>query len=304
MKILRFYKDVLNCTTEDEVFNHLIKTLKPSILQWDYFVNWEKVNDNLKKVEISLNKLNYMIGKDNFDEEFKFLVAKNIDIIEVIPILLAIRGEASNSSYKILIDYKNRKFTYKDFNFNANQVSENEIDLCIEFIKKSGLIQLFYSVKNFVDYLKGVEVGLDSNGRKNRSGKAMESITEYFIADLCNKNNFDFMKQVDINSVNKKWECQIPVNESPRKFDFVIKTNKEVIIFETNFYAGVGSKLKSTAGEYQSLNNFLKGYKFVWITDGLGWQGTKNPLKETFINNQYIFNLDMIEKGVLDEVIL
>lgn len=304
MKILHFYKDVLNCATEDDVFNHLIKTLKPSILQWDYFVNWEKVSNNLKEVEISLNKLNYLIGKDNFDEEFKFLVAKNKDIIEVIPILLAIRGETSNSCYKILIDYKNKKFTYKDFNFDANRVSENDIDLYIEFIKKSGLIQLFYSIKNFVDYSKGVEVGLDSNGRKNRSGKAMESITEYFIADLCNKNDFDFMKQVDINYINKIWKCQIPVNKSPRKFDFVVKTNKEIIIFETNFYAGGGSKLKSTAGEYISLNNFLKEYKFVWITDGLGWNEAKNPLKETFINNKYIFNLDMIEKGVLDEIIL
>jgi len=73
------------------------------------------------------------------------------------------------------------------------------------------------------------------------------------------------------------------------------------VIFETNFYGGGGSKLKSTAGEYRDLFNVLNNkYKFIWITDGYGWKSTARPLRETFNHNDYIISLDMIEKGVLD----
>lgn len=74
MKFLDFYKNNLNCHTLDDVFNLLISELKPSNRLWSYFVNWEKVFSNTKKIELSLNILNYLIGKDNFDEEFRYLI--------------------------------------------------------------------------------------------------------------------------------------------------------------------------------------------------------------------------------------
>ena len=41
-------------------------------------------------------------------------------------------------------------------------------------LKKSGLLKIFKdkTVKNIVDYTIGIEVGLDSNGRKNRGGNS------------------------------------------------------------------------------------------------------------------------------------
>ena len=51
-------------------FNNLISTFKSSIKTWDYFVNWNKVFSNSSELEIALNKLNYLLGKDNLKEEF------------------------------------------------------------------------------------------------------------------------------------------------------------------------------------------------------------------------------------------
>ena len=75
-------------------------------------------------------------------------------------------------------------------------------------------------------------------------------------------------------------------------------------MIETNFYHSAGSKLKATAGEYRDLHNFLKNQNidFIWITDGLGWKTAKNPLFETFKNNDYVFNLELLSQGVLNEV--
>jgi len=44
-------------------------------------------------------------------------------------------------------------------------------------------------------------------------------------------------------------------------------------------------------------------FKFVWITDGYGWRATSRPLRETFDHNDYIFNLDMLEKNILNSIV-
>jgi type II restriction enzyme len=150
----------------------------------------------------------------------------------------------------------------------------------------------------------GVEAGLDSNGRKNRGGHAMEDIVEAFIVDLCNKKRFKYLKEANSEKIKQEFGYNVPVDKSSRRYDFVIDNGKELVIFETNFYGGGGSKLKSTAGEYRNLFDVLKGkYKFVWITDGLGWKSTTKTLRETFDHNDYVFSLAMLENGILEYLI-
>ena len=103
--------------------------------------------------------------------------------------------------------------------------------------------------------------------------------------------------------IKKEFGFSVPVDKYSRRYDFVIDHQTAPIIIETNFYGGGGSKLKSTAGEYQHLNNILKGDAiFVWITDGLVWITTKRPLREAFNNNDYIFNLFMLENEILSYI--
>jgi len=155
--------------------------------------------------------------------------------------------------------------------------------------------------QNLVDYMVGVEAGLDSNGRKNRGGHAMENIVEVFIKDICEKNNFRYLKEANADKIKREFGYDVPVDKSSRRYDFVIDNSKELFIIETNFYGCGGSKLKSTAGEYRNLADTLNGkYKFFWITDGNGWKTTSKPLRETFDHNDYLFNLTMLEKGILE----
>lgn len=305
MKFLDFYKNRLNCNTPDEVFDLLISELKPSNRLWSYFVNWEKVLSNTKKIEISLNILNYLIGKDNFDEEFGYLIKKHPEVSEVIPALV-VRNGKKEKELTILVDFKNKKLIYENFNFRKESPTDEDIEKYLQFVKKTGLKDLFVSkkIKNLVDYMIGIEAGLDSNGRKNRGGKSMEKIVEGFLEDYCTKSNCRYLKEATAPLIKKEFGFSIPVDKSSRRYDFVIDSKKKPIIIETNFYGGGGSKLKSTAGEYQRLNNILKNDAiFVWITDGLGWETTKRPLREAFENNDYIFSLYMLENEVLRYVI-
>ena len=305
MKNLSFYNDILICKTDDEVFDFLISNLKPSNMLWSYFVNWEKVLRNTKQIELALNNLNYLIGKDDFDKEFKFLLKENPNLAKVIPALV-VRDGSNKKNFKILVDYKNKKLVYEDYDFTKEKLSDEDIEKYLIFVKETGLKDLIINkkIKNLVDYMIGVEAGLDSNGRKNRGGHAMEDIVEAFIIDLCKKKKFRYLKEANSEKIKKEFGYDVPIDKSSRRYDFVIDNGKELFIFETNFYGGGGSKLKSTAGEYRNLFDVLDGkYKFIWITDGLGWKTTAKPLRETFNHNNYLFSLGMLEKGILETLI-
>ncbi|WKZ26694.1 MAG: type II restriction endonuclease [Candidatus Paceibacterota bacterium] len=280
-------------------FNNLITTFKNSIKTWDYFVNWKKVFGNSSNLEITLNKLNYLLGKENLKDEFKKLYSSNPDIVKALPVLLAVRENKLEVFDKVT---KNSEF----FDFSG---TEKDSEKYYEFLEKSGLARLFQKdgVKNLVDYVMGIEVGLDSNGRKNRGGSLMEEIVESFISELCNKNGFEYLSQARATTIKSKWGVDVKVDKSERSFDFAVfnPKNKKVKLFEVNFYNGGGSKLKAVCGEFKSLYTELKDQNidFIWITDGLGWFTTKRPLEETYNHNEYVFNLNMLEAGVLDKLV-
>lgn len=279
-------------------FNKLISTFKNSIKTWEYFVNWNKVFLNSSEFEIVLNKLNYLLGKEDIETEFHNLFKSNPDIIKAIPALLAVR-DLKIEIFKL----QDKKSEFFDFS-NPNR-SSNDYFM---FMRETGLIKLFQKdgIKNLVDYVTGVEVGLDSNGRKNRGGTIMENIVELFIKEFSYKYKYEYLTQANATKIKNKWNIEINVNKSERSFDFVVYNpqTKKLKLFETNFYNGGGSKLKAVCGEFKNLYTELKeqGIDFIWITDGLGWHTTKRPLEEVYNHNEYVFNLKMMEDEILDEL--
>ena len=297
MKYSKIFKDKLNCNNADDVFNYLIDNLKETIKTWDYFVNWNKVIRNYQDVETSLNLLNTLIGKENIEVTAKNLLKEYPKVIAVIPSLLAYRER----KVKLLSNIKNFETTEYDFS------KPIDLDKAVMFLKESGFLKLVSdkTIKSIPDYFIGVEVGLDSNGRKNRSGTSMEDIAEFFIKDICKRNGFEYIAQATADKIKKKWNKDITVTKSSKRIDFAVNTPNKLYLIETNFYGGGGSKLKSTAGEYAEIyHQWTKdGHQFIWITDGLGWKSTQRPLRDTFDNTDYIINLDMIQKGVLEALL-
>ncbi len=279
-------------------FNHLISTFRSSIKTWDYFVNWNKVFANSAELEITLNKLNYLLGKDNLQDEFYKLYESNSDIVKALPILLAVRENNLEIYDKI-----SKESEFYDFSGRHGSA-----DKYFEFLDRSGLTRLFQrdGIKNLVDYVIGVEVGLDSNGRKNRGGTLMEEIVGIFLDGFCKQNELECLPQARPSKIKEVWGFEIKVNKSERSFDFAVYNprNGNIKLFETNFYNGGGSKLKTVCGEFRNLYDELKAQdiEFIWVTDGLGWHSAERPLEETYSHNDYVFNLSMLEDGVLDKL--
>ena len=308
MKQLQIYKD-LKLSNEEEVFDYLINSLSSSIFTWDFFTDFEKVRNNVKKIEKELNLMNYLIGKENLEEEFILLVKEYPKVRKTLPILIAVRDNKLNE-LNIIDDFEELISENKKILFDINTELNDELkkDLLV-FFKETGLKDLFENkyIKNVVDYCMGVEVGMDTNARKNRTGTSMERIVEVIIENFSSENDLEFISQATQKKIKDKWNFEIQIDKSNRIFDFAIfnKKSNKLYLLETNYYGGGGSKLKATAGEYQYLHNFLKNQNIdlIWITDGLGWNTTKKGLYETFVHNDYVFNLELIKKGVLKEII-
>jgi type II restriction enzyme len=252
-------------------------------------------------IEQELNLLNYLIGKDNIERETFNLIKKYPDVIRAFPFLIASREK----SFEILVDIK--EFIVKKYNFSITQPTDEQINDLTSFVLLSGLADILKNkkVKNLVDYAVGVEVGLDSNGRKNRSGTMMENIVEVYVEECSKVNHAEFMSQATAKLIEERWGLPVTMDKSSRRIDFAVNKDNKLFFIEVNFYGDGGSKLKSTATEYCEMYDryHKQGIEFIWITDGAGWHKTERPLREYFDKADYLMNLEMLRNGILKQII-
>ena len=299
MKMIDKYKS-MGILSENAAFEYMLASLKDTIRTYDFFVAWEKVLGNVSQIEVSLNIMNSLIGKDDISKRLKELIKEYPQIVSVIPILIAVRG----LNIKVVevggdIEYSFAKRT---------SYSDDEINKIVFFAEECGLLKILSdkNVKNLVDYCIGVEVGLDTNARKNRSGTAMESLTEFYVKAISDKYGYKYLTQATATRIKTEFNKDVPTDKADRHFDFAINTKEKIYLVEVNYYGGGGSKLKSVAGEFKSLfelMNRIDGVGFIWITDGLGWHTARRPLLETFNATDYVMNIKMIENGLLEEIL-
>lgn len=295
----------LGIDSNEAAFQFLLSSLDRGPKYWNYFVNWEKAFANTKELEVSLNIWNYLIGKTDFDAEFRALVSRYPHIVSALPFLV-VRDAESSDKFSILDS--SDVASLQRFDFSKPAKSETDIDLALQFVKKSGLIRVFEDggVKNLVDFMLGVESGLDSHGRKSRGGKAMEDVIEQSLQEICDEMGCDYLPQATPKRIEAELGSQALLGFPNRRFDFAIRIGARVIVVEVNLYASSkgGSKLKATAGEFIELERSLvaAGIDFVWVTDGPGWNTARASLHEAFTANRYVMNMELLRQGALRDV--
>lgn len=263
-----------------EQFKTFLSQLSETNATLDYFTDFKKIKGNVNKISIKLNQLNYLIGKENLGEAVQELFDENPKVFEVLDILIAVR--------------KNKKA--KTFNSNGDIVLLDTYfhtsKSILEYIEETGLGDIFRNknITNLVDYVFGIEVGLDTNARKNRGGENMSKAVSLFF----DKAEIHYKKEVS----NTVFPEIISLGADVKRFDFVIKTKKKTYLIETNYYNGGGSKLNETARSYSDVApkiNQYRNYEFVWITDGQGWLSAKNKLEEAYNIIPSMFNLTTLQ---------
>lgn len=276
-------------------FKEWLDTFVDNISDYKYYINFEKVYRNVEENKVEFNILNSLVGSKNIEEDFTNLITKYPEVLKCIPTLLAVR------SLKIPAMDEEGAFVY-DFK-TMNQT----IEQYIVFMNKTGLFDLLANrgITNIIDFVLGVETGLDSNGRKNRGGHLMEDLIESYLKN----EDVEYYKEMYLKDIELKWNIDLSVlsnnGKAAKRFDFVVKTENMIYGIETNFYTSSGSKLNETARSYKMIAEECKnveGFKFVWFTDGQGWLSAKRNLEETFDVLDTMYNINDVKNGVMKEL--
>lgn len=279
-------------------FSVWLGEFRESIADYRYYVDFEKVYKNIDNIKVQLNILNSLIGSQNIESDFDSLVAKYPEALKCVPLLLAVR------TAEIYAVDEDGEFNY---NFQRPNLS---IEQYKEFMRKTGLFNLIakHLINSLVDYATGVEVGLDSNGRKNRGGHLMENLVEKYIQKAGFIKGQNYFKEMYISEIEQKWGIVLSAisnqGKAEKRFDYVIKTDGMIYGIETNFYQSSGSKLNETARSYKTLAveaNSIDGFTFAWFTDGKGWLSTRNNLEETFDVMNMLYNITDLEGGIIEK---
>ena len=302
MVSLKFYQDTLQVSTIQDLVKSFQKSLVVTNRTPEFYVNWEKVNRNVDTIKIELSLWNSLIGSENIEDDFVNLITQYPEVIKTIPILLAIRDIV----FPVIIDFYNVDKGVKGLNFKKNRhstLSNYEIEEYLDFVKKSGLFSVFSYIQNFYDYVIGVEVGMDTNARKNRSGHAMELLLQPIIEDVSRELDCKVLIQQSFSSVRLRGK--VPVSLANRKSDFIVLKDGVCVNIEVNYYSGSGSKPEEIVDSYINRKNELSGYgwHFIWITDGQVWQRSESQLSKAFSELDYIFNIDFVRKGLLKKAL-
>ncbi len=282
-------------------FNTWLATMKNSIASYDYYIDFNKIYQNIETIKIELNMLNSLIGSQNIEQEFISLVTQYPNVLKCIPLLLAVRNNeiyATDGKGEFLYQFQKANYPLEQY--------------CI-FMQKTGLFDLIskHLINNLVDYATGIETGLDSNGRKNRGGHLMENLVENYLQRAGFQKNISYYKELTIKTITENWNIDLSAisnqGKTVKRFDFVVKTADNLYAIETNFYASNGSKLNETARSYKNIAleaKSIPNFTFIWITDGKGWETARHNLEETFDILPTLYNISDLENNIFSTLFI
>lgn len=262
-------------------FNKFMSQLQETNQTLDFFCDFDKIESNVNDIKLSLCMLNSLIGTTDLRKSVETIWNRDRTAFSVMDILIAV----TSNGKKVILD-SSGQCVVLDSLFTS-------VDGVMEYLEETGLADIFRQKKinDLVDFVFGIETGLDSNARKNRSGHVMEKM----VASIFDKNNISYRKEV----YSTEWQnLQFVLGDDEKRFDFVIETSVKTYLIEVNFYSGGGSKLNEVARSYSEIApkiNSVLGFEFVWITDGIGWKSAKNKLQEAYNIIPNIYNLTSLD---------
>lgn len=264
--------------SEKSRMESFFETLEYTNIELSDLVDIKKIKKNIEKVQLNLNTLNYIISNNQKDLEDKieFLYEENKNVFSILPLLIAVD--------------KKFKFNLGGTIYDFEYVTKN-LKNVIKFFNQTKLNELIIEgkIKNFVDYLTGVEVGKDTNARKNRFGaKNAKEIYKILVEEFENNSDIKITRELYLKNV-------LDENFKNKKLDFIIENikNDKKVYIETSYYNKNGSKINETSKSYSNINNIFKKYekgKFLWIVDGNGIRSIKKYLINDEKNNDFIYN--------------
>ena len=275
--------------------NDFLNTLEKTNIELNDLIDIDKIIEIVDEMQIKLNTLNYIITSNQSKLNYRIekLFISQPEVFSILPYLAAIsKDKIKKNNFVFRLD--NEIYKLNEFLNSPKSI--------ISFLELTGLTKLILEgkIKNFVDFLTGIEVGLDTNARKNRVGLKNEKEIDQIITDAFSKYQYI---SIDRQLILEEFKNQDFLKN--KKIDFIITNhlNNKKVIIETSYYNSSGSKIIETAKSFENINKIIKeiqNYYFLWIADGIGINSSgsfivKNSQKFDFVKNKNNF-IDSIKE--------
>lgn len=283
-------------------FSTWLSTMRETLYGFSDYVDFDKAQKNTLEMRHSIACMSSLIGEADIEKKFLDLAREHQEIKLCVPYILAKREKSGKGAVIPVLDKDN---VVKYFSFSPQSILSDED--CAYFLRETGIFDLLKNrkISNLSDYIFGVEVGLDTHARKNRTGKLMETAVEKELQ----RCKVSYSAQVSrsqgsiIESLDKKTKDKI--FSASKKYDFVVSVAGELYFIETNFYSRGGSKPSTISRLYNKISSVfasLNNIHFVWITDGPGWNAEKGDLEKAYKHMPHLYNLSDIENGTFAQL--
>lgn len=305
--------------SKEELINHFVQKLLYTNRGFNYYVDWRNA-EAYREFDIELHAMNVLIKSNDFDNTFRRLTNKMPSVVSTFPLLFALAKVERDNVWKgkdklVVVNSSIGADDDLEFSFNVKAIrkglSEKQIEEYLLLFEQMGLKHLFLNLaeSSIVDYVIGVLVGLDSNGRKNRGGIAFELACQPIVDKICNKYDIEILTQTTFKKLRaKEYGFNISEDMESRKADFILVKGSKALNIEVNYFNGNGSKPEEIIDSYINREHDLSldGISFAFITDGKHCWGNdkKSQLLKAFRNLKYFMNFNLAKEGMLEEVIL
>lgn len=291
--------------TAEQKFEYFYSNRQNLALPANYWIKYANVKDNMAKYGPDVFTLDYLIGK-NEDELIAFFTERS-ELLKLVPQLLGIREQKFEkpTSKKIL----KVEGIEGEYLLNFSEIDVDNLEQYLTFVFDSGLADLLLRglSKSVNDYAVGVEAGMDSNGRKNRSGQRGELYMENVLSTLAESYGFKWRGQTTYQYIKNEYNVELDDSLETVRFDGSLynPTNGMLYLFEINNFSSGGSKLKASGGEFSLRQQVFANstHQFIYITDGQGWDTDASHLKKIISSIDNVFNFSMIQHGYLTALI-
>lgn len=180
-------------------------------------VDFSKVLNDIEKYYDTCMKMNILLKEpENFAINLMNLLDNDEKVIEIISLIHAIQY---------------RDFTKKTGIATKPQIRSADI---VTFCEETGFLSFLTTSKinDIYSYIAGCSVGLDSNARKNRSGKEMSGIV---LELLSNDHNIEHIEQeITIDKLNERYNYNVKLSANNKRFDFSFIYKNKLYLVEAN----------------------------------------------------------------------
>ncbi len=301
---IEWYRSLnLQSLSEDTIRAEFIRTLIDSNRDHKFFVDWVKVKGSVAEQRQALATLSGILPRPDRKQALKDVIQRDPSVIPVIPLLVAWR--LNDDHGRVLSDDEREGLKAIEYDFSKRTtISATEAAKIADFCEATGLLGAFEGLTDLLPYYIGVEVGMDTNARKNRSGKFMEDRIEPLAQDLAKKHGWRLFRQRKFSSL-KAEGIDTPPGLENRKFDLTFVRPDRKISMEINYFDQLGSKPQEVVDSYiqRGGESQRAGWEFVWVTDGPCWKVDPPQLQKGFGAMDAVMNLSFCKRGVLEAML-